>query len=219
MFQIGDALSRGWEDLKNNLVPLLAAIIVAGLTVGAIYLVFVLLMQVASGSEVMLFVVTLLMSAALLVVTPVLHMGLIAVFLKVARGEEATVGDVFSQTDKLVPGIVAGLIVGLAVQVGALLLIVPGIIISLMTCLTLYFVVDQNMGAIDAIKASIDATNGHKMSLFAFVLVGAGIYLLGSLACGVGALVAAPLVGCAFTHVYLALSQQASVEGYGETLG
>ena len=44
MFQIGDALSRGWEDLKNNLRPLLAAIIVAGLTVGAIYLVFVLLM-------------------------------------------------------------------------------------------------------------------------------------------------------------------------------
>lgn len=64
------------------------------------------------------------------------------------------------------------LLVMLAVIGGLLLLIVPGIIIGLRLSLAPYYLVDKNLGVMEAYKASWHATNGHLGKLWGMLGVG-----------------------------------------------
>lgn len=99
----------------------------------------------------------------------------------------------------------ATLLVGLAVVVGLLLLIVPGIIFALMFMFTSFIVIDRNLGPIEAMKESKRITHGHKWQLFGLGLLLALINLGGAIAFGVGLLVTIPVTSLAFTHAYRVL--------------
>jgi hypothetical protein len=58
-------------------------------------------------------------------------LGLVKVYLKAARDQEPSVGDLFSVGPFFLAGLVASLLAGLAQFAGFLLLIIPGIIIAL----------------------------------------------------------------------------------------
>jgi uncharacterized membrane protein len=212
MFEVGDVLSKGWEDFKGNAVNLILVLLAGMGVIIGVNIVVNILSAVVRDSQMLVMVVALIGGVAGLIVNTLIQLGWLSVYLKVVRGKEFSVGDVFSQSDKLVPAIIASLLIGLGVIVGMILLVVPGIIIALMTSMTLYFIVDQNMGAMDAIKASIAATQGKKLQLFVFGLAAVGVSLLGALACGVGMLATIPLVSCAFARVYLAVSQSGGAQ-------
>lgn len=59
---------------------------------------------------------------------------------------------------------------------GCILLIVPGIIFALRLSLSTYYLVDQNMGVMDAYKASWHATKGNLGKIWG--LIGVGILML-----------------------------------------
>lgn len=105
---------------------------------------------------------------------------------------------------------VASILTGFLVLVGTILLIVPGIILSLMFFATLYLVLDKGRGPIEAIKESARITKGHKWQLFLLVLASAGVCLLGLLALVVGLLVAVPVTALAAVHAYRTLEHKAS---------
>jgi uncharacterized membrane protein len=67
-------------------------------------------------------------------------------------------------------------------------------------------VVDQNMGPIEAMKASWGATTGQKLPIILWGLVAFLVMMAGGLACGLGMLVAMPIVYLAHTTIYLRLS-------------
>ncbi|MEM7397637.1 MAG: hypothetical protein AAGF48_01685 [Pseudomonadota bacterium] len=94
----------------------------------------------------------------------------------------------------------------LAVGIGLLLLIVPGLIAMVLFMFSTFLVIDRGLGPIDALKASMEMTKGNRWSLFGFILLCMLIIFVGVLALGVGLLVAVPIVGLAFAYAYRLLS-------------
>jgi hypothetical protein len=86
----------------------------------------------------------------------------------------------------------ASILLVLAVAIGLVLLIVPGIIFMLMFMFTTFIVIERELGPIEAMKESRRITRGHKWQLLGFLLVLVLINLLGLLALIVGMLVSIP---------------------------
>ena len=114
--------------------------------------------------------------------------------LNIVQAKQASVGDLFSQsratTMKLM---VLSFLVGLIVLVGFILLIVPGIILSLQYSMVFQVLIDERVGPLEAMERSSQITSGHKLELFVLGIINVGILLLGVLCLGVGLIVAIPL--------------------------
>ena len=127
--------------------------------------------------------------------------GLIKNALNIADGKPASMGEVWKwATNGQV--ITAALIVSVAVFIGTLLCYLPGLIVAFLLNWTMFFVVDQDFKAMDAVKASVNFVTSHLGETIVFWLLGFVTLLVGALLCGVGLLVAVPvvLVAAAFTY-------------------
>jgi uncharacterized membrane protein len=100
----------------------------------------------------------------------------------------------------------ASILYAVALVVGLILLVVPGIIFALMFMFTTFIVIDRELGPVEAMKESNRITHGHKWSLLGFTLMLVLINLLGLIALVVGLLVSIPVSSLAVTHAYRVLS-------------
>ncbi len=100
----------------------------------------------------------------------------------------------------------ASVLSGLAIIIGLLLLIVPGIILGIMFSLSLYLVVERELGPVAALKESARLTKGNRWKLFLLGLAIMGINILGFLALVIGLLVTMPLSSLAVVHAYRVLA-------------
>jgi hypothetical protein len=132
--------------------------------------------------------------------------GLLKIHLSVARGQAPNFADLFGGGPRFLAMLGAQLLVMLAVFVGFICLIVPGIYLSLALSQTRYFVVDRGMNPIEAMKASMEATKGQKGDLFVYGLLAFLVVCAGLLACCVGVIVAAPVVQIGFAIIYTRLT-------------
>ena len=103
----------------------------------------------------------------------------------------------------------ASILLMLAVAIGLVLLIVPGIIFMLMFMFTTFIVIERELGPIEAMKESRRITRGHKWQLLGFLLMLVLINLLGLLALVVGIFVSIPVSSLAFVHAYRMLAGKA----------
>lgn len=132
--------------------------------------------------------------------------GITEVALRVARGEATNVGDVFSGGKHFGAFLVGHIVYSLLIAIGSLLCIVPGVIVALGTCLYGMLIVDRKLSGIDALKASWELTNGHKVQLLIFGVIAMLATAAGYIACFVGAVVASfPVIFVALAYVYLRL--------------
>ncbi len=127
-------------------------------------------------------------------VTAFFRAGIIKLMLSPARGGVPNFGDVFGGASRTLPLLLAMILKGLIVFVGCLLLIIPGIYASFALSQVEYFVVDRQMGPIEAIQASWSATEGQKIGIFIYWLLSLVVAILGLLACCVGVLAAIPVI-------------------------
>ncbi len=134
--------------------------------------------------------------------------GLIKIWLTAGRGGTPQFGDLFSAMGRFPAMLATMFLMIIAIYIGFIFLIVPGVILALGLGLAQYFVVDKNLGPIDAMKASWEATNGHKSKIFLLGLISVGILIIGCVACYIGMFVALPLVSLAYAIVYLRLTGQ-----------
>lgn len=104
--------------------------------------------------------------------------------------------------------VVAGIIVGIAVSLGMILLILPGLAIAFFTYWTYIFVVDRNMTAMDAIKSSFNAIKSDGGNLFLLAILNVLIVLAGFIALFVGVLIAIPVATLASVVAYRAITGQ-----------
>jgi len=105
----------------------------------------------------------------------------------------------------------ASLLLSLAVAIGLVLLIVPGVIFGLMFMFATFIVIERELGPIDAMNASNQLTRGHKWQLLGLVLLLVLINLLGLMALVVGLLVSIPVSTLAFVHAYRVLGGKPDV--------
>lgn len=102
------------------------------------------------------------------------------------------------------------IVVGIAVLIGLVLLIVPGIIAALAFFMTQYLVVERKLWPIEAMKESARITKGNRWNLLLLMLACLGINIVGLLALVVGLLVTIPVSMLALAHAYRTLEHKAN---------
>jgi hypothetical protein len=157
------------------------------------------------------------------IVSIFLGIGMMQIALKLARGQRAEYAELFGGGPRFLPVLGVSILLGLAIGVGTLLCIVPGIIFALMWWPAYYLVVDNKSPVMESFTKAGEITKGNWGTAFLIALLAFGIGLLGILALCVGLLFAAPLVIMLWVTAYLMMSgqlpvypQQAQYPAYGK---
>ena len=139
----------------------------------------------------------------------VLQLGYADFLLKQHDGREFSLGDLFSQFDRFGTGFAQNFLRGLYVTLWSLLLIIPGIIKGLSYSMTPFILAENpNMSASEAIDASKDLMDGHKMDLFILDLTFIGWDLLASLTLNLGNIALNPYKNAAHAAFYRQIQAQ-----------
>ncbi len=136
--------------------------------------------------------------------------------LKLARGQDASLADLFSAGPFFLVGVAVWLFTVVVSCVGLALLIVPGVILWLMLSPSIFVAMDQRTGVVESLRLSIEATRSNKLTLFAIWVVAiCGGGLLGVLTCGLGFLLVHPFVFLLYAVTYLSMTGQPIGSGHG----
>jgi hypothetical protein len=157
--------------------------------------------------------VSLLGSLVGVAVQTFLGAGQTMVILKLVRRQPVEFSELFAGGPIFLPLLGFNILYGLAVGLGLVLLIVPGIIFALMWWPAYYLVLERKTGVFESFSVAQIITKNNWGTTFVMALLGMGIILLGCLALCIGILFAAPLVAVMFTTAYLMMSGQ--LEPYG----
>jgi uncharacterized membrane protein len=202
MISVSEVLSKGWEIFQNN-VPV--CIITTIFSFGVVFvpaLGFQLIFAVLPDSGFLFLASTLVQQVINVCLTAVVAVVTLTVYLKLVRGEQVEIDDIVANMDKVLPVFAVSILTSIGTFIGMLLLIVPGIIFAILAVFSAWFVVDQNMGIVEAIKASIAATSSHKMSLFFFFVASMVCMIAAMIPCGLGLFVAVPVLSCGMALIY-----------------
>lgn len=201
-FSKGEAVRFGFEKAKKHLFFFVVLFLI-WIAVSAVYgaLNFFLLTQVGPDGSLLLNLFNWIFSS-------IITLGMVSIALKITDDKKAEYKDLFFLNWKLLfVYIIANLARSLAIIVGLLLLIIPGIIIAIKLQFLEYLIVDKKMG-FEAINKSWEMTKGVKWNLFVFGILLAFINILGFLALIVGLFITLPLSMVATAFVYKKLLSQ-----------
>ena len=198
---IGACLRRGWILMKAHFWELLGIHALMALLI--IIADSVLARLSTIGSQASGEVLSDGTSVVGLLLTGPLLAGLYLYFLKTIRGEATTVETDFAGFSKRYLHLfLVNLVMGLLVTLGFFCLILPGIYLLVAWSFSLVLVMDKGLEFWPAMELSRKMVNKHWWQVFGFVLVLAGVWLLGLLACCIGVLVSAPVALAVFLYGY-----------------
>lgn len=195
-----------FEALKLNLFTfILVGLVPAGLFALSLPFIF-LALRGGAGLVISIFVL-----AILFVIACIFLPSIIITQLESAKGNKVSFTDVFEQCKPLVlPYIGLMILTALAVMVGLVFFILPGIVIALLLSFSTYFLADKKLGVIDSMKASGDLVIKKWQWVASLVIlqivlsVIVYIPLIGPIA----AIVASVLYFCVGAIVYLKMTEE-----------
>ncbi|WP_341358145.1 hypothetical protein V5H98_10105 [Georgenia sp. M64] len=130
---------------------------------------------------------------------------LVSAALRTVDGRRIQVGD-FLSVPNFLQALLAAVLLSLAMFVGILLLVIPGLIIGVLGMFYLHFAIDRRLSAVDSLRASFVLVKDNLGTAVLLILAALGVVILGALALVVGLLVAFPLVVIASAFVYRRLT-------------
>lgn len=134
-------------------------------------------------------------------------LGYIRNLFQTMDGEEPQFSAYRQEARKFLHYLVANIIFSVAVLVGFMLLVIPGIYLAIrLQFYAQYIVTEEHCSAIDALKKSWELTKGQGMPLFLLGLTQLGIALLGLIIFVVGIFVAVPVVNMMQCYVFRKLT-------------
>lgn len=192
-FSISEALKFGWNSLKQNfwffvLIMVIAAVVSrspailvnkenTGIAAGMVGLIAILLQLLV-------------------------NLGLNKIALMLHSGAKPTWKELFIQYPLLLKYLGASIIYGVAVAIGLVLLVVPGIYLAIKYAFFGFVMVDKNTGIMESLKTSAKMTDGVKWELLGFGVVMCIINILGALALMIGLFITVPITLMASVYVY-----------------
>jgi uncharacterized membrane protein len=193
----GTAISYGWKAMTRYIGP------------------FVLIALVVVGVQIVLSVVgyafdsywlRMVWNILVWIVGLILAMGLIRAALSVLDGGQPEVGMLF-RSEGLAPYLIASILVGLAVGVGLILCIIPGIIVAFLFAFYGYAIVDgRTNDAIESMKMSWNLVSKNIGPLLLLFILAFLINLVGALLCGIGLLFTYPITAVAVAYAWRTIS-------------
>lgn len=178
-WEIGELFEAAWDAFKPN------ALVLVGATV--IMMAASLIVRQILGNGSLGGLVDSGVSAFFMV-------GYYRLGLDIARGRPADIATLFRGGDRFLVMWVANFAAAVAIGIGFLLLIVPGLILSLGLFFYWSYAADTGLGPIECLKASWELTRGRKGDLFLLGLAMFGVLLTGLVALCVGIFAALPFV-------------------------
>lgn len=175
---IGHLFSRSWPRFKENAALLIGALAVYALITGAVP-------ELWDGASLLDLIVFLIGGP--------LTVGLYWMMLKVQRDEPVEFGDLFAGFSEFGRALGVYVLYSIAVVIGLVLLVVPGIVLAVGLWPALYLVLDDGLGVTDTLSKAWDMTKGHRWRLFALGVVLFLFTMLGLVALIVGVFVTGAL--------------------------
>ena len=212
--EVGNVISTAWSIYKNDMAMTIGLAIVFGVITVLVMLPSIVLnvmadMQIQQGQEAGgMKVLSTLLNWGAQIVNWYFALGFNIAILKIARGEDAQISDIFSGGRFYLRMLGASLLFTIAYVVGLVLCVVPGIYILLMLWPYTLVLVDEDPPGIDCLKRAADFTKGNRLSSLVLMFAVFGIMVLGALACGVGLIIAAPFASLIMAVAYLQMSGQ-----------
>lgn len=208
-FSPTEAIKFGWKTFKTNPGFLIGLLIIVYVSQFALGLVVGLIPDNNSSGWALALITSLLTTLFSIIIS----LGMINALLKFVNTGKGNFADIFSEFSNfnlLVNYIIGAIIVGVIVLGGFLLLIIPGIYFAIRLSFFSYFLVEKHLAAMEAIKASWNATKGNGVNLFVLGILSVLVTIAGALALLVGLLVAIPVVTLAAIYAYKMLSKEAA---------
>ena len=215
-FNAGSAFQQGWRGFCKNAGALVGFTFLAAIVWGIIHALQVVLLQgyfdkpdITSGPVVLFAGLVLLQALLALIISVALFDGA----LQAARGATVTIPELFKKITQIPNFIGIQVFGGLAIMLGFLTFVVPGIYLAVAYVFSGMAMVDRPQSFIDAMNHSRRLVTPHWFDVCLFLLAVVGIVLLGYLACLVGGFVSVPvgfcMVGAAYDQL-LKLSESTS---------
>lgn len=185
-FMISEVFGTSWKYTKSQIWVL------AGLLIGFLILTSIisLLCMPAASSTVGQIIVNLVS----LVISALFTLGYVKNLFQTLDGEEPQFSAYGQQSRKIITYIAANILFTIAVVIGTVLLIVPGIYLALRLQFFTAFIVEEDCGIMESLKKSWALTEGQVMPLFLLALAMIGIAIVGCILFFVGLIVAIPLI-------------------------
>lgn len=226
-YRATEAISYGWRKFKASPSTLLVPMIVVfiGLVVAALFIQFVIVggffgtkscetgniggqATVDCGQSFWRQLLGAGLGAGIVsLIAQILAAGLYRGATRVTDGQDFSLSQLFEGYSKM-QVVYASIFIALATGIATVLCFLPGILIGFLTTYTLFFIVDQEMEAAEAIQASVKLVwhnFGHTLLYF---ILAAIVLIIGAVLCGVGLLVAGPVVLIGFAYTYRRLQGQ-----------
>lgn len=194
---VQSSLGEGWQVLRANFWTLIVATLVY-MGVEAVSNVF----TVGPGPGGPQRPISVLSPLFSILVTAPLLVGFAHLVLRAVRGHEPQLNDLLAGFRTYVNAVGGMLLYSIAITVGLILLIVPGIVAMVRLSFTPYLIVDRDLDPVGAVKTSWQLTAGHGWSLFGLLLVSVLILVGGVLLLIVGVVPAMAWVMCGWAVYY-----------------
>jgi hypothetical protein len=120
--------------------------------------------------------------------------GIVMLAINHSRGEQVDYKSIFNYYHLAGTLSLAGLLIYVMTVIGFVLLILPGIYLSIAYIFTLPLIVDKNMNVWDAMEFSRKSVTQHWFKVFGLTFLLSLIFGLGALALGIGLIWAIPLM-------------------------
>ncbi len=195
-------ICQSWQIVKKNLWQIVGLQI----TFGLIYLALLSLINIVfPTTNLSPWYYHTANSIAAIATHMCFSLGVVTLSLQFAGQKSVAWKDFFSKMHIAVPYFLASFVAGISTVLGLICLIIPGMIIYLRLSLFSYFMIDKNMGPIEALKASWYLVKGVTWKVLGFWLLTLLLLLLGFLCFVVGLLFTLPVIMIASALVYQTL--------------
>jgi len=186
--KIGEYISSGWATVQKNIGGFI------GFTL-LVVLINIVIAKINQSASPVGSLISIMISGPL-------NAGFLIVAFKLLRNRATTFGDFFRGFNNYLPLFLVSLVSGVLIVIGFILLIIPGIYLSVAYTFALPLVLEKKMNFWDAMELSRKLISKNWFSFFGFAIVLALINIVGALLLGVGLLVTIPLSGCAVAAAY-----------------
>lgn len=205
-YNIGDVISESWQRVKGTKGIIIGGFLIfyivmflATFVLGFILGMFGLMNESSPGSMMVgQLIISLLGSAA----TYPFLAGINMIGIRRAADQPVSFNEMFSHFGRFVPLVLTGLLMMVLVYVGLLLLILPGIYLSVAYMLAIPLVVERGLSPWQALETSRKAISQHWFKAFGLFLVLGLIMGVSALALGIGLIWTIPLFVIAIGVLY-----------------
>lgn len=199
-FSATDAIGYGWRKFKDNVGPVLLSMLV-------LFVVEIALSVIGSGGFSMdttglhFSAVGLVWQILTTIIGYIIGGAVIRASLDVTEGKKFNLLDAVRRVP-YAQVVIVSLLATILELIGLIALIVGAFIVAWFLVFATYFVVDKAQQPIEAIKSSVSLVGANVGNTIVLFLLSIAVGLLGAVACGVGLLVAIPVIVFAWSYAY-----------------